>query len=98
MIPFPNKYGDFDLHLFEDKIYKGNHLAIVKGSINPEQSTLVRVHSQCLTGDIFGSLRCDCGEQLALALDEIDRSDSGICVYLRQEGRGIGLKNKILSY
>ena len=98
MIPFPNKYGDFDLHLFEDKIYKGNHLAIVKGSIDPEQSALVRVHSQCLTGDIFESLRCDCGEQLQKSLEMIEEAGSGIVVYLRQEGRGIGLKNKILAY
>ena len=85
------------MHLFEDKIYKGNHLAIVKGNISPEEVTLVRVHSQCLTGDIFESLRCDCGEQLQKSLEMIEEAGSGIVVYLRQEGRGIGLKNKILA-
>ena len=97
-IPFPNKFGNFDLHLFEDQIHKGNHLAIVKGNIDPESDTLVRVHSQCLTGDIFDSLRCDCGEQLDQSLQMIEEAGSGILVYLRQEGRGIGLKNKILAY
>ena len=97
-IPFPNKFGNFDLHLFEDQIHKGNHLAIVKGNIDPESATLVRVHSQCLTGDIFDSLRCDCGEQLDQSLQMIEEAGSGILVYLRQEGRGIGLKNKILAY
>jgi len=97
-IPFPNKFGNFDLHLFEDQIFTGNHLAIVKGEIDSSKETLVRVHSQCLTGDIFESLRCDCGEQLHTALKMIEKEGSGILVYLRQEGRGIGLKNKILAY
>ena len=97
-IPFPNKYGKFDLLLFEDKIFKGNHLALVKGEINENKDTLVRVHSQCLTGDIFESLRCDCGDQLQKSLSMIEENGSGILVYLRQEGRGIGLKNKILAY
>ena len=97
-VNMPSKYGNFKLRLFEDRVNGDHHVALVKGDIVSDKSAIVRVHSQCLTGDIFGSLRCDCGEQLALALDEIDKSDSGICVYLRQEGRGIGLKNKILSY
>jgi len=97
-IPFPNKFGNFDLHLFEDQIFSGNHLAIVKGKIDSNKDTLVRVHSQCLTGDIFESLRCDCGEQLHKSLRMIEKEGSGVLVYLRQEGRGIGLKNKILAY
>ena len=97
-IPFPTMYGDFKLKLFEDKIHGDHHVAIIKGNINKSKEVLVRVHSQCLTGDIFGSLRCDCGEQLTAALDKIQDHECGVLVYLRQEGRGIGLKNKILAY
>ena len=97
-IPLPTKFGDFKMRLFEDKIHGDHHIALVKGDINSDSEPLVRVHSQCLTGDIFASLRCDCGPQLVSALDRISQSDSGILVYLRQEGRGIGLKNKILAY
>ena len=71
---------------------------MIKGDISNNDDVLVRVHSQCLTGDIFGSLRCDCGQQLAGALEQIEKEDAGLLVYLRQEGRGIGLKNKIMSY
>jgi len=71
---------------------------LVKGKYSHEDEVLVRVHSQCLTGDIFGSLRCDCGQQLSSALDQIEKEERGLLVYLRQEGRGIGLKNKILAY
>ena len=85
------------MKLFEDKIHKDHHIALIKGNIDPEKECLVRVHSQCLTGDIFASLRCDCGSQLVSALDKISDCESGILVYLRQEGRGIGLKNKILA-
>ena len=86
------------MRLFEDRVNKDHHIALIKGDIEPDKDVLVRVHSQCLTGDIFASLRCDCGPQLVSALEQISKSDSGILVYLRQEGRGIGLKNKILAY
>ncbi len=97
-IPLPNKYGEFDLRLFEDKIHGDHHVALVKGDISADDEVLVRVHSQCLTGDIFGSMRCDCGQQLEGALKQIEDVGKGVLVYLRQEGRGIGLKNKILAY
>jgi len=97
-VPFPTEFGDFELRLFEDKIHNDHHVAIVKGEISGNEESLVRVHSQCLTGDIFGSLRCDCGLQLNTALELINKSGNGVLVYLRQEGRGIGLKNKIKAY
>ena len=97
-VPFPTNMGDFTLKLFEDKINNDHHVAIVKGNISKDKETLVRVHSQCLTGDIFGSLRCDCGSQLEKSLEMIEEYGTGILVYLRQEGRGIGLKNKIKAY
>ncbi len=97
-VPFPTHIGKFDLKLFEDKVNGDHHVAIVKGDIKIEDDVLVRVHSQCLTGDIFGSLRCDCGSQLEESLKMIEKEGKGILVYLRQEGRGIGLKNKIKAY
>ena len=97
-ISLPNKFGEFTLRLFEDKIHGDHHVALVKGDISETDEVLVRVHSQCLTGDIFGSLRCDCGQQLNSALDRIEKKGKGLLIYLRQEGRGIGLKNKILAY
>ena len=97
-IPFPNEYGEFRLRLFEDSIHKDHHVALIKGEISEEDEVLVRVHSQCLTGDIFGSLRCDCGPQLEESMKKIDSHGKGVLVYLRQEGRGIGLKNKLLAY
>ena len=97
-IPLPTKFGDFRMRLFEDTIHRDHHVALIKGDIDANSEPLVRVHSQCLTGDIFASLRCDCGPQLVSALDRISQADSGILVYLRQEGRGIGLKNKMLAY
>ena len=75
-----------------------DHVAIVKGEINPDRPTLVRVHSECLTGDAFHSLRCDCNAQLNAALDAIEKEGEGVVLYMRQEGRGIGLANKILAY
>ncbi len=97
-VPFPTDFGDFELRLFEDKINGDHHVAIIKGKIEKDDNVLVRVHSQCLTGDIFGSLRCDCGPQLENSLKMIQEDGKGILVYLRQEGRGIGLKNKIKAY
>jgi 3,4-dihydroxy 2-butanone 4-phosphate synthase/GTP cyclohydrolase II len=97
-ISLPNKFGDFQLRLFEDKIHGDHHVALVKGEISGNDNVLVRVHSQCLTGDIFGSLRCDCGQQLDGALQRIEEEGRGLLIYLRQEGRGIGLKNKIMAY
>ena len=97
-VPFPTEFGDFTLKLFEDKVNGDHHVAIVKGDISADDEVIVRVHSQCLTGDIFGSMRCDCGQQLEAALKEIESSGKGVLVYLRQEGRGIGLKNKIKAY
>ena len=97
-VPFPTEFGDFTLKLFEDRINGDHHVAIQKGEIKDDSITMVRVHSQCLTGDLFGSLRCDCGLQLNAALEMINESGNGVLVYLRQEGRGIGLKNKIKAY
>lgn len=93
IIDFPNKYGDFKLHLF-----KNDHVALVLGDVKSELTSLVRIHSECMTGDIFGSKRCDCGEQLDLSLKKIGEKGSGALIYLKQEGRGIGLANKIKAY
>lgn len=95
---FPTKYGHFTLHAFKSELDNEEHLAIVKGDVSTEEPVLVRVHSQCLTGDILGSLRCDCGDQLHKALDAIEKEGRGIVLYMRQEGRGIGLGNKIKAY
>ncbi|HLJ66025.1 MAG TPA: bifunctional 3,4-dihydroxy-2-butanone-4-phosphate synthase/GTP cyclohydrolase II [Chloroflexota bacterium] len=97
-IHLPTSYGDFQAIGYEDSTTGEQHMAIVKGEIDPDVPTLVRVHSECLTGDVFGSQRCDCGEQLALALRMIER-EGGAVVYMRQhEGRGIGLHNKLRAY
>lgn len=94
----PTEYGTFTLYLYESDIDGQHHVAIVKGDVCAGVPTLVRVHSQCLTGDIFGSMRCDCGEQLREALRMIEKEGRGVVVYMRQEGRGIGLANKIKAY
>jgi 3,4-dihydroxy 2-butanone 4-phosphate synthase/GTP cyclohydrolase II len=97
-IKLPTEYGDFTLHLYEDKFDNETHLALTMGDYSKEDSVLVRVHSECLTGDVFQSQRCDCGEQLEMAMHQISQNKSGIIIYLRQEGRGIGLKHKIKAY
>jgi len=95
----PTKYGNFRLILFEDTIHKETHVALVKGDIRKNEPTLVRAHSQCLTGDALGSLRCDCGGQLHQAMKMINKEGKGVVLYiLNQEGRGIGLTNKIKAY
>ena len=94
----PTPYGEFVVHAFSSKVTGEEHLAFVLGEIDPEKPVLVRVHSQCLTGDIFGSERCDCGPQLHQALSKISEEGYGVLLYLLQEGRGIGLMNKLKAY
>jgi 3,4-dihydroxy 2-butanone 4-phosphate synthase / GTP cyclohydrolase II len=98
VVKLPTDYGDFDLHLYRSKLDGAHHLALVKGKIDKKRPALVRVHSECLTGDVFGSRRCDCGNQLHAALRQIAEEGNGVLVYMRQEGRGIGLAAKIHAY
>ena len=97
-ILMPTDYGDFDLHLYRSLVDGLHHIALVLGKISSGKPTLVRVHSECLTGDVFGSRRCDCGSQLHQAMKRIREAGSGVLVYMRQEGRGIGLGPKIHAY
>ncbi len=97
-VRFPTRFGDFTLYLYWSEIDKKHHLVLEKGNVTSRKDVLVRVHSQCTTGDLFGSLRCDCGDQLAWSLKEMEKAEAGLFIYLLQEGRGIGLANKILAY
>jgi 3,4-dihydroxy 2-butanone 4-phosphate synthase/GTP cyclohydrolase II len=89
VVKLPTDYGDFDLHLYHSKLDGAHHLALVKGTISSSEPVLVRVHSECLTGDVFGSRRCDCGNQLHAALKQISEDGNGVLVYMRQEGRAL---------
>lgn len=97
-VDFPSKYGHFRINAYESTLDGKCHLAIVKGEVAGQENVLVRVHSECLTGDALGSMRCDCGEQLATALRRIEKERCGVVLYMRQEGRGIGLANKMRAY
>jgi len=97
-VKLPSKYGDFILHAYNIVGTMEYHLALVKGKWNKDEPILVRIHSSCVTGDIFGSLRCDCGPQFEKAMKMIEKEGKGVLVYLNQEGRGIGLMNKLKAY
>ena len=97
-IDFPTKHGHFTLYAYEPTVERDPYVAIVKGDVCTEEPVLVRMHSSCLTGDLLGSLRCDCGDQLEMALQRIEQEGRGVVVYIQQEGRGIGLVNKLKAY
>jgi 3,4-dihydroxy 2-butanone 4-phosphate synthase/GTP cyclohydrolase II len=97
-VPLPTRWGEFTLQAYEDAVTGDVHVALLKGEVEGEEPCLVRVHSECLTGDVLGSLRCDCGEQRDRAMELIAREGRGVFLYMRQEGRGIGLKAKLQAY
>jgi GTP cyclohydrolase II len=94
----PTKHGEFILHYYSNSLDKKEHMAFVKGEVTGKENVPVRIHSECFTGDVLGSRRCDCGEQLDMALDIINQAGFGVLIYLRQEGRGIGLLKKLQAY
>jgi 3,4-dihydroxy 2-butanone 4-phosphate synthase/GTP cyclohydrolase II len=94
----PTKFGEFDLYLYEDVVLNEHHVAMVMGKVNGQKDVLVRVHSSCFTGDVLESLKCDCGEQLRYALEAVAKQKRGVVLYMHQEGRGIGLMNKLHAY
>lgn len=97
-VDMPTKHGNFKLVAYKQTTTGENHLALVKGNWKADEPVLVRMHSSCLTGDVLGSLRCDCGDQLALAMKQVEQEGKGVIVYMNQEGRGIGLMNKLMAY
>lgn len=97
-VKLPTKYGHFELIPFQEKLSGLEHMALIKGNFTSNDTVLTRIHSACATGDLFGSLKCDCGEQLIQAMKIIENNGNGIIVYLQQEGRGIGLMNKMKAY
>jgi 3,4-dihydroxy 2-butanone 4-phosphate synthase/GTP cyclohydrolase II len=96
--PIPTQYGEFILHYYKNSGDDKEHIALVKGDVKAQHNVAVRIHSECFTGDVLGSRRCDCGEQLALSMQLIQQQDCGVLIYLRQEGRGIGLFKKLQAY
>ncbi len=97
-VPLPTEFGQFNMVAYSSSVEGATHVALTKGDIKPDEETLVRVHSECMTGDLFHSQRCDCGQQMEAALTAIEKNGSGVFLYMRQEGRGIGLVNKMKAY